>query len=152
VIDAGAVAAQARALVPGSQMPDVVRTPTRVSCFLFAVAWWAPHRVHYDIELARAEGYEDVMVPGLLLNEYVVSALTGWTGDPLNLRRMDIRNLAPAYAGDRLLIESSVAEVADHGERVEVTFQYEITRTGPDGGERVAVAAGRGTVEVAGSP
>ena len=151
MIDERTVAETALSFVPGSKLEDLVRSPTRVTCFLFAVAWWAPHRVHYDLELAREEGYDDVMVPGLLLNEYVVSAVTSWTGDPTTLRRMTIRNAAPVFAGETVTVRSEVVAVeevpatgAGPGERsVAIAFDYRITK-----GEGLAVAGGRAVVEV----
>jgi 3-methylfumaryl-CoA hydratase len=133
---------------PGSPMPELHRTPTRVTCFLFAVAWWAPHRVHYDVEWADHEGFDDVMVPGLLISEYVVTALTSWTGDPCHLRRLTIRNTGPAFAGENLTVRAEVAEVATGlgdlvGDRTAVTFDFSVSK---DGGQ--SVATGQGTVEV----
>jgi acyl dehydratase len=147
----GLALASASAIRPGDRLPDLVRTPTRVTCFLFAVAWWAPHRVHYDVELAREEGYVDVMVPGLLLNEYVVSAVTSWTGDPTTLRKMTIRNTAPVFAGDTVKVESEVTAVrksesiggVTHDRVLAITFEYKMTK-----GDGQPVASGSALVEV----
>jgi hydroxyacyl-ACP dehydratase HTD2-like protein with hotdog domain len=140
---AAGVEATARALTPGAHLPALIRSPTRVSCFLFAVAWWAPHRVHYDVEWAHHEGYGDVMVPGLLLNEYVVTALTSWTGDPSTLRRLTVRNTAAAFAGETLTIDAAVVDVAASEGSVTLTLDFTMVK---DGG--VQVAGGRGVVEV----
>jgi 3-methylfumaryl-CoA hydratase len=136
---------RARSFQPGSPLPELQRMPTRVTCFLFAVAWWAPHRVHYDIEWARHEGFGDVMVPGLLISEYVVTALTSWTGDPCHLRRLIVRNTGPAFAGEQLTVRSQVAGVATDGDRTAVTFDFTVSK---DGGQ--SVASGQATVEVDG--
>jgi 3-methylfumaryl-CoA hydratase len=129
---------------PGTAIPEVHRTPTRVTCFLFAVAWWAPHRVHYDIEWAHQEGFDDVMVPGLLISEYVVTALTSWTGDPCHLRLLSIRNTGPAFAGDNLTVSAQVAGVVADRDRTAVTFDFSVSK---EGGQ--SVATGQGTIEVA---
>jgi 3-methylfumaryl-CoA hydratase len=136
-----------RTLQPGSLLPEWHRTPTRITCFLFAVAWWAPHRVHYDIEWARQEGLDDVMVPGLLISEYVVTAITSWSGDPCHLRRLAVRNTGPAFAGENLTVRAQVAEVAPAGDRTAVTFDFSVAK---DGGQ--FVATGQGTVEVTVAP
>jgi 3-methylfumaryl-CoA hydratase len=142
-MDENSVARRARSFEPGSQLPELHRTPTRVTCFLFAVAWWAPHRVHYDIEWARQEGFDDVMVPGLVISEYVVTALTSWTGDPYDLRRLSIRNTGPAFAGENLTVRAQVAGVTPGEDRTAVTFDFTVSK---DGGQ--PVATGQGTVEV----
>jgi hydroxyacyl-ACP dehydratase HTD2-like protein with hotdog domain len=143
MISAHEAAEQARRLTTGSALPALVRTPTRVTCFLFAVAWWTPHRVHYDVEWAREEGYEDLMVPGLLINEYVVTAVTSWTGDPSNLRRLTIRNTGPAFAGDTVTVAGEVAEAVRQEDRTVITFDFTVVKQGDQ-----PVATGRATVEV----
>jgi len=115
-------------LRPGDRLPRLVRYPTRVTCFLFAVAWWTPHRVHYDVEWAAHEGYGDVIVPGLLLNEYVVAAVTSWTGDPTTLRRLSVRYTAPAVAGDTLTLEPVVTDIDEVSGLRTVTFAFEMLR------------------------
>jgi len=115
-------------LVPGVRLTPLIRRPTRITCFLFAVAWWTPHRVHYDLEWAAHEGYGDVMVPGLLLNEYAVTAVTSWTGDPSTLRRLTVRYTAPAVAGDTLTIEPLVTGVSALNGLRNITFGFEMRR------------------------
>jgi hydroxyacyl-ACP dehydratase HTD2-like protein with hotdog domain len=135
------------ALVPGAHLPVLVRRPTRVTCFLFAVAWWTPHRVHYDVEWAAQEGYDDVMVPGLLLNEYVVTALTAWTGDPTSLRRLTVRNTAPALAGDTLRVTSEVTGVTEGDGVRTVALSFEMLRQ-----DDRRILVGEARVEVPGPP
>ena len=95
----------------GDELPSRWHTPTRVTLFLFGVAYWTPHRIHYDVEWARAEGYTDVLVTANLLSAYSAELLTDWAGDPGCLRGLQERNLAPAVAGDSLEITGRVAEV-----------------------------------------
>ena len=109
----------------GESLPPLVQHATNVSVFLFGVAYWAPHRIHYDREHALSEGYDDVLVVGPLMNAYAVRALTGWAGDPGCLRNFAVRNLAPAYAGDTLTVTASVTDKhsGDDEGRVECEFQ-----------------------------
>ncbi len=99
--------------------------------------------MHYDVEWAREEGYEDLMVPGLLINEYVVTAVTSWTGDPSNLRRLTIRNTGPAFAGDTVTVAGEVAEAVRQEDRTVITFDFTVVKQGDQ-----PVATGRATVEV----
>ncbi len=143
MIDPAEVASRARGMTIGTRLSSLVRSPTRITCFLFAVAWWTPHRVHYDVEWARHEGYDDLMVPGLLLNEYAVTALTSWTGDPSTLRRLTVKNLAPAFAGDTITIEPVVADTTERAGCRVITIDFTLTKGGP-----VQVASGRGVIEL----
>ena len=79
-----------------------------VSIFLFGVAYWAPHRVHYDKEWAQSEGYDNVLVTAPLITSYLVRMLTDWGGDGTSLKQITTRNLLPAYAGDKLEMRGEV--------------------------------------------
>jgi hydroxyacyl-ACP dehydratase HTD2-like protein with hotdog domain len=95
----------------GDVLPARQHTPTRVTLFLFGVAYWTSHRIHYDAEWARSEGYDDVLVTANLLSAYSAELLTEWAGDPGCLRSLEERNVAAAVAGDKLEITGRVAEV-----------------------------------------
>jgi hydroxyacyl-ACP dehydratase HTD2-like protein with hotdog domain len=95
----------------GDDLPTATRTPTRLTLFLFGVAYWTAHRVHYDVEQARAEGYDDVLVTANLLSGYLAALTTDWAGDPSCLRTLTERNVFPAVAGDELTIRGSVTEL-----------------------------------------
>ncbi|OLT16457.1 hypothetical protein BJF78_14410 [Pseudonocardia sp. CNS-139] len=92
----------------GEELPPAHHTPTRVTMFLFGVAYWTAHRTHYDVEFARAEGFADVLVPAGLLSAYGAELLTTWAGDPGCLRELRERNLSPAVAGERLTVRACV--------------------------------------------
>jgi len=102
----------------GDELPPLTVTPTNVSIFLFGVAFWTPHRVHYDKEWARSEGYDDVLVTGPLMTGYLVRMLTAWSGDAASVKRLALRNHAPAFAGDELTVRGAVASVTPDGEAV----------------------------------
>ena len=125
----------------GEALPPLARRATNVSVFLFGVAYWAPHRIHYDRDHARSEGYEDVLVTAPLMNAYAVRALTEWAGDPGCLRRFAARNLAPAYAGDTLTVTASVVAKRPGEDEGRVDCEFEVARQ--DGS---AVARGTATL------
>jgi hydroxyacyl-ACP dehydratase HTD2-like protein with hotdog domain len=103
---------------PGQQLPVLHRRPTRVSVFLFGVAYWTSHRIHYDVDAAREEGFGDVVVTANLLSAYSVEMLTHWTGDMRCVLELEERNLAPAVAGDALTMTGRVLDVSEtDGER-----------------------------------
>lgn len=102
----------------GDVLPPLSRTPTRVTLFLFGVAYWTSHRLHYDVQAARAEGFDDVVVTANLLSAYNVELLSSWTGDPQCVLELEERNVSPAVAGERLTITGHVVSLGDqHGRR-----------------------------------
>lgn len=114
----------------GDELPALSVTPTNVSVFLFGVAFWTPHRVHYDKEWARSEGYDDVLVTGPLMTGYLVRMLTAWSGDALAVKRIALRNHAPAFAGDELTVRGTVTSVSSHDVGGEAVIAVSIVKNG----------------------
>ena len=95
----------------GDSLGSSERTATRVGMFLFGVAHWTAHRIHYDTEWARREGYPDVLVPGPLMSAWQVELVTAWAGSPRALISMEDRNHATAHPGEVLTISGEVTDV-----------------------------------------
>jgi hydroxyacyl-ACP dehydratase HTD2-like protein with hotdog domain len=93
----------------GAELPTLVRTPTRLTLFLFGVAYWTSHRIHYDVDWARAEGFADVLVTANLISAYSAELATTWAGAPGCLRALRERNLNAAFAGEELTVGGRVA-------------------------------------------
>ena len=116
----------------GDELPPLTVTPTNVSIFLFGVAFWTPHRVHYDKEWARSEGYDDVLVTGPLMTGYLVRMLTAWSGDAMAVKRIALRNHAPAFAGDELTVRGAVSSVVSNDSGGEAVIAVSIVKNGAD--------------------
>ncbi len=116
----------------GDELPPLTVTPTNVSVFLFGVAFWTPHRVHYDKEWARSEGYDDVLVTGPLMTGYLVRMLAAWSGDPAAVKRIALRNHAPAFAGDELTVRGAVTSVSSRDPGGEAFIAVSIVKNGAD--------------------
>jgi 3-methylfumaryl-CoA hydratase len=116
----------------GDSIGSIEYTPNRVTLFLFGVAHWTPHRIHYDVEWARGEGYPDVLVTAQLMSAWQIGLVTRWAGDPRYLRRFTERNLGPAYAGDTLTVCGQVAAVnpVEQGLQVECSLSV-VKESGP---------------------
>lgn len=95
----------------GDELPELVRTPSRVTLFMFGVAYWTTHRAHYDVEFARSQGFADVLVTANLLSAYSAELVTSWAGPGGSLRSLEERSLAPAVAGDTVTARGTVAEI-----------------------------------------
>lgn len=112
----------------GDPLPTAVHHATRVGIFLFGAAHWTAHRIHYDVEQARTEGFADVVVTGALMSGWATRLLTEWAGDPYSLRELNERNVAVAVAGDTLTI-TGVVESLDAVDTTTLAHcAYQITR------------------------
>jgi len=93
----------------GDELPPLSRTVTRVTIFMFGVAYWSTHRLHYDVEYARAAGFSDVLVTANLLSAYNAELVTRWTAPAATLRSLEERNVASAVAGDTVVARGRVS-------------------------------------------
>ena len=59
----------------GQEIGPLVKTPTQITLFLFGVAMWTSHRIHYDRDHALSEGYRDVLVTAPLMVAYIEQML-----------------------------------------------------------------------------
>jgi hydroxyacyl-ACP dehydratase HTD2-like protein with hotdog domain len=105
----------------GDSLGSCERTATRVGMFLFGVAHWTAHRIHYDTEWARREGYPDVLVPGPLMSAWQVDLVTAWAGSPRALISMEDRNRSPAHPGDVLTVSGEVVDIDHDADGARVT-------------------------------
>ena len=124
------------ALAVGDKIPRLTRTVTRTTIFIFNASYYGTHRFHYDVEAARAEGFDDVVVTSNLISSYFEQAVRRFTGDARYLRALQERSLAPAVAGVTLSIEGTVTEVERRGDATR--FVCELTATDADG-RRISV-------------
>jgi acyl dehydratase len=64
----------------GEQLPPETKHITRLTLFLFGVSYFTSHRLHYDSEFARGQGFDDVLVTATLLSGYSAQMLARWAG------------------------------------------------------------------------
>ena len=98
-------------VVVGESIGSVERVPTKVGLFLFGVAHWTAHRIHYDADWARHEGYPDVLVTGPLMTAWQADLVVAWAGAATALRSMEDRIVASAHPGERLRVSGEVTAV-----------------------------------------
>ena len=85
------------------ELPPQVKQPTYVSLFLYDVAIWASHRIHYDQDHARSEGLKDVVIVGPMQTAYMGQMLVNWAGgDPACVKKLSASHRAMAHPGDTL--------------------------------------------------
>ena len=94
----------------GTELPPLVTRPTKISNFLYGVALWAAHRIHYDKDWAVSEGYRDTLIIGGLTRAYVIRMLVDWAGEPTALRKIALTNRAPVFSEDTLTVQTIVRD------------------------------------------
>ena len=94
----------------GQEIGPLVKTPTRITLFLFGVAMWTAHRIHYDRDHALSEGYRDVLVTAPIMVAYIEQMLVRFAGDPGAVRKIAARNHAQTHPGERLTARGLVRE------------------------------------------
>ncbi|MDG4668045.1 MaoC/PaaZ C-terminal domain-containing protein [Mycobacterium sp. 236(2023)] len=97
----------------GYELPEIRRTITKVSLFLFGVAHWTPHRIHWDDTSAQAAGFKGPLVTANLLSAINAELVAGWLGDEGRLIRLDERNVGSATAGDTVVATGRVTALTD---------------------------------------
>jgi hydroxyacyl-ACP dehydratase HTD2-like protein with hotdog domain len=94
--------------------------PTEIELFMYCAATWNTHRIHYDRDYARAEGYRDLVVPGPMQSARLAQLLAEFAAaHDGRLRTMSVRHRTALYCNepvdlraDLLAVNGSVLEVS----------------------------------------
>lgn len=92
----------------GLRLPELRRRPSSVQLFRFSAVTWNAHRIHFEREYARREGYEDVLVHSQLHGCFIAQAVTDWMGPLGRLVSFSWQNRAPAKLGTELVVNGVV--------------------------------------------
>ena len=125
----------------GSSMFMHVPAVSHDSLRRFARASGDHNPIHLDQATARAAGYEDVIVHGMLSMAFVGRVLTTWFPQ-CDLRAFSVRFVAMTPVGSELRVTGEVEEIVDAGARRLAHIVLRVTRD--DGActlEGTAVAA-----------
>jgi hydroxyacyl-ACP dehydratase HTD2-like protein with hotdog domain len=116
--------------------------------FMFCAATWLTHRIHFDRDYARSEGYSDLVIPGPLqcarLGQLVADFAAAHGG---RLDYLEVRHRSPAICGTPIRMAASIAD-AEIGPD-SVSAKLNVSVTGPDG---LVYTSGRSEVTLARSP
>src|SRR5262245_9627669 len=96
---------------PGSPLPELVEHVDIVTNFMFGVALFTAHRLHYDQVGAEQDGFMAPVIPGTLMSAYIARLLVDWTGDPACIRRLANRNMATEVVGHDIRVTGTVTGV-----------------------------------------
>ncbi|MDP7092546.1 MAG: MaoC family dehydratase, partial [Candidatus Thalassarchaeaceae archaeon] len=108
-----------------------------------------PNPIHWDVEAVRRLGLGDKPInQGPNNMAYVVNALVSWVGGIEKFRNLKVRFLGNVYAGDRLTVVGSVADIDEVKGDTLATCDVQLVR-GNIGDEDV-VMAGQASVILSG--
>lgn len=93
-------------------IPERHYTWSRLDLFRFSAATGNAHRIHYDVEHARSEGLEGVVVHTTLHAMMLWQTLTAEV-DEQAIRGFSWRNHAPLVAGREVVVTASCERAAD---------------------------------------
>lgn len=99
------------AIKVGDAIPVQARTFTTVDLVSYGAATWDWHRLHYDIEYARAMKLPNVIVDGQAYGAVFAKAVLDWAGPRAFVRRMSLKFRSMAFAGDPLRVEGEVSAI-----------------------------------------
>lgn len=132
-------------VVVGQVLPPVVRSACRAQLFLFSAATNNPHRIHYDIDFAKAEGHDDVLVQGSLQGAWLAQYVMEWVGPAGRLLYLKWRNRRPLYAEESLVLTGTVSTVGPGQDPIDLALAGRVeTRTVVDGSASITTP-GAGT-------
>lgn len=108
-------------LQPGMAVAPLDRCVSRVQSTLYSAAIRFAHQVHFDDEMCRAQGWKGVILPGFLLGNWCLEAVTRMLGPRSVVRSVSFRLTSVAYPDAKLHISGEVTEVERDGEWTLVT-------------------------------
>jgi hydroxyacyl-ACP dehydratase HTD2-like protein with hotdog domain len=118
-------------------------TPTELELFMFCAITWNTHRIHYDREYARTEGYPDLVVPGPLQTARAAQMLEEFCfNEGGRLRHLAVRHRLPVYCHQELQLSAELRRPKSEDNAPTVEALVRIT----DDQQR-AVTTGRATLE-----
>lgn len=108
-----------------------------------------PNPIHWDVEAVRRLGLGDKPInQGPNNMAYVVNALASWVGGIEKFRNLKVRFLGNVYAGDRLTVVGSVADIDEVKGDTLATCDVQLVRG--DIGDEDVVMAGQASVILSG--
>lgn len=102
---------QASGLRPGDVLAEMHVVPSTVQLFRYSAVTWNTHRIHFDHEYARDEGYPTVLVQSHLHGAFVTTYCTDLAGPDGVLLELDLSVRRYAVPGDHLVIKGTVSQV-----------------------------------------
>jgi hydroxyacyl-ACP dehydratase HTD2-like protein with hotdog domain len=94
----------------GTAITPLVKHPTNVQLFRFSAATCNAHRIHYDRDYAKSEGYPDILVQSHLHGGFLMQTVMQWAGPRSRVVAFRWQNRAIAVPGDELTCTGKVVK------------------------------------------
>ena len=128
--------------LPRLEMPAL----TRATLALYAGGSGDHLPLHIDSDFARAAGYPDEFMHGMLGAAYITRMITEWVPQEW-LRRFDVRFVAISYPGETLTAMGTVTAVTPSGQvEVKIELQNADGETKISGRATIASPSGTGRI------
>ncbi|WFU31416.1 MaoC/PaaZ C-terminal domain-containing protein [Bradyrhizobium brasilense] len=96
----------------GEALPVLEKTFTAVDLMAYGAATWDWHRLHYDIEFARAMKLPNVVIDGQVFGALFARAVVDWAGPQAFVACLSFKMKSMAFAGETLRVEGEVTQIA----------------------------------------
>ncbi|BCW83990.1 hypothetical protein NicSoilE8_16630 [Arthrobacter sp. NicSoilE8] len=127
---------------PGTPLGVLERSVSRVQSTLYSAAIRFAHQVHFDDELCKAQGWKGVILPGFLLGNWCLEAVTRTLGPRSVVRSVSFRLTSVAYPDTLHRISGEVVKVEEEGEWMVVTCAVTVKDSSDNVVTKATVAAG----------
>ena len=103
----------------GTEITPLIKSPTTQQLVKWAGASEDFNAIHYDKDIAEAQGLPGVIVHGLLKGSFLIQMLTDWAGDKGAVRKISIQHRGMNYPGRNLACKGKVtSKQAENGEHM----------------------------------
>ena len=111
----------------GTELPPLVKNPTTRQLVQYAGASGDYYEIHYDLEYARGNGLEGVILHGALKNAFLGQLMTNWMGPQGTLKRLSCQYRGMDRPGGPITAKGAVTRKyqQDGEHRVDCTIWLE---------------------------
>lgn len=107
----------------GDALPAIKKTFTASDLMTYGAATWDWHRLHYDADYVAARGLEKPVIDGQMFGAIFAQALGAWIGPRGFIEKLSMSYRSMAFAGDTLVLEGSVSDVAHQSNAGLITIE-----------------------------
>ena len=126
----------AASLKVGDALPPFERAFTAVDLMAYGAATWDWHRLHYDLEFARAMKLPGVLVDGQALGAVFAKPLLDWLGPRAFIQKLAVKYRGMVFAGDTVRGQGEITAIRADRDHDVVTIAQRLSV-----GDRIAAEA-----------
>jgi hydroxyacyl-ACP dehydratase HTD2-like protein with hotdog domain len=107
------------------EIQPLAKVPTHLQLFMFSAVTWNAHRIHYDPEYAREEGYPDILVQSHLHASFLMETLRRAVDGHGTVERFAFKNRVYSVPGERLTCRGRLVSVSDGPDGTRARYELE---------------------------